>query len=76
MFGINPDTYKVVVWVMSQFPGFLNKWWLYRKTQAVIPYAFDSLVIEIRKTSLLPIIIEDAITDMILITQGSHRHAT
>jgi hypothetical protein len=52
MRGINADLYNVVVWVASQFCRPLNNWWLNRKHEAAIPYSFDSLVDEIRKTSL------------------------
>jgi cytochrome P450 len=65
MMGMNPDTYNVVVWVTSQFSGALNSWWLNRKTQATISDTFDSLITKIRKTSMLPNIIHDAITDML-----------
>jgi hypothetical protein len=54
MLGINPDTYKVIVWYASQFSGFLKTWWLNRKTRAAIPDTFDSVITKIRKMSLLP----------------------
>jgi hypothetical protein len=76
MRSTNPDTYNVVVWVTSQFSGPLNSWWLNRKTHAAIPHTFDSFVIEIRKTSVLPNTKDNSITDMLLLTQGSRTYAT
>jgi hypothetical protein len=54
MLGINADSYNVVVWVTPQFSGPLNIWWLNRKEQTTIPDSFDTLVEEIRMTSMLP----------------------
>jgi hypothetical protein len=47
-----------------------------RKTKEAILYTFDSWVTKIRKTSLMPNIRDDAITDMLLLTQGSRTYAT
>jgi hypothetical protein len=57
------------------FFGHMNSLWLYRKHHASIPDTFDSLVTEIRKTSLLPNIRDDAINAMIGLTQGSVSYA-
>jgi topoisomerase IA-like protein len=65
MLGINPDSYNAVVWVTSQFFGPLNSRWLNRKQRDPIPDTFDSLVRDIRKTSLLPNIRDDAIYAML-----------
>jgi hypothetical protein len=74
MLRINPDTHNVVVWVTYQFSGPLNSWWL-TVTHAAIPNTSDPFVAEIRKTSLLPNIRNDEITDMLLLTQGSRTYA-
>jgi hypothetical protein len=71
MLGINVDQYKAAVWVASQFYRPLDSWWLNRRQHASIPNTSESLVIEIRKTSLLPIIRDDAINAMLVLTQGS-----
>jgi hypothetical protein len=67
MLGINADSYNAVVWVTSWFYGSLSSWWL-NKQQALIPNTFDSLVTEIRKTSLLPNIRDDAINVLLGLT--------
>jgi hypothetical protein len=54
MLRIAAGHYDAVVWVAPQFSGPLNILWLNRKQQAAILYSFDSLVEELRKTSLLP----------------------
>jgi hypothetical protein len=46
----------------------LNMWWLNRKHQAAIPSTFDMLVEELRKTSMLPNIQDDAINALLSIT--------
>jgi cytochrome P450 len=69
--GTNLDSYGVVVWVTSQFSGALNSWWLNRKQQAAISDTFDPLITQIRTTSLLPNIRDDAITTLIQLTEGS-----
>jgi hypothetical protein len=56
---------------MSQFSGPLNGWWLNRKTQAAIPSTYDLLVAELRKTTFLPNIQDDAINALLNLTQGS-----
>jgi hypothetical protein len=61
MLGINTDSYNSVVWVTSPFSRPLHIWWLNRKHHAAIQDSFDNLVEEIRKTSLLPNIRDDAI---------------
>jgi hypothetical protein len=43
----------------------LNNWRLNRKQQAFIQDTFDSFVTEIRKTSLLPNIRDDAVNAML-----------
>jgi hypothetical protein len=51
------------------FFGPLNIWWLNRKHQAAILATFDLRVEELRKTSLLPNIQDDAINALLSITQ-------
>jgi hypothetical protein len=75
MLGIKPDSYNAVVWVTSQFFGPLNSWWLNRKQRDSIPDMFDSLVTDIRKTSVLPNIRDDAINAMLGLAQGSLGYA-
>jgi hypothetical protein len=75
MLGINADSYNVVVWVASQFYGPLNRWWLNHKEQYAITDSFDTLVEEIRKTSLLPNIRDDAIKAMLGLTRGNLSYA-
>jgi hypothetical protein len=75
LLGITVDSYDAVIWVTSQFPGPLNSWWLNRKQQAAIPATFDLLVEELRKTSLLPDIQDDAINALIGITQANMSYA-
>jgi hypothetical protein len=69
--GITADSYDSVIWVTSQFSGHLNGWWLNRKVQAAIPSTFDLLVAELRKTTFLPNIQDDAINALLNLTQGS-----
>jgi hypothetical protein len=61
MLGITPDSYDSVIWVTSQFSGHLNGWWLNRKTQAAIPSTYNELVTELRNSTFLPNIKDDAI---------------
>jgi hypothetical protein len=49
----------------------MNGWWLNRKQQAAIPSTFDLLVAEVRKTSLLPNIEDDAINVLQSLAQES-----
>jgi hypothetical protein len=55
--------------------GPLSNWWLNRKQPVVIPDSFDSLVEELRKTSLLPNIRDDAINALLGVTQGNMSYA-
>ena len=71
MLGISPDTYDSVIWVTSQFSGHLNGWWLNRKTQPPIPATYDELVTELRKTTFLPNIQDDAINALLSFTQSN-----
>jgi hypothetical protein len=71
MLEINDDSYNVVVWVASMLFGPLNNWWLNRKQQSTIPDSFNTLVEEIRKTSMLPNIRDDAIDAVLGLTQGN-----
>jgi hypothetical protein len=71
LLGITADSYDSVVWVTSQFSGPLNGWWLNRKNQAAIPSTYDLLVEELRKTTFLPNVQDDAINAMLNLTQGS-----
>jgi hypothetical protein len=71
LLGITADSYDSVIWVTSQFSGHLNGWWLNRKVQAAFPSTFDPLVAELRKTTFLPNIQDDAINAMLNLTQGS-----
>jgi hypothetical protein len=48
----------------------MNIWRLHRKQQSTTPYTFDSLVIEIRKTSLVHSILDESITTLIQLTKG------
>jgi hypothetical protein len=76
MMGIDLDTYTVVVWVESESSVALNSWLLNRKTQTDIIVTFESLATKIRETSMLPNIrANDAITDMLLLRQGSQTYA-
>jgi hypothetical protein len=75
LLGIAADSYDSVVWVTSQFIGHLNGWWLNRKVQAAIPSTFDLLVAELRKTTFLPNIQDDAINAMLNLTQGGMSYA-
>jgi hypothetical protein len=69
MLGINPKLYNVVVWVTSQFSCAQNCWWFNRNHHALaILDTLDSLVAEIRNTSLLPNIRDDAITALLQLT--------
>jgi hypothetical protein len=69
MLGITADTYDSVIWVTSQFSRHLNGWWLNRKTQAAIPSTYDLLVAELRKTTFLPNIQDEAINALLNLTQ-------
>jgi cytochrome P450 len=68
MLGISAYSYDAVTWVTSQFSGSMNTWWLNRIQRATIPESFDSLVEELRKTSLMPNIRDDAMNAMLEIT--------
>jgi hypothetical protein len=67
----NAYLYDSVIWVTSQFSGPLNGWWLNRKNQAPIASTYDLLVEELRKTTFLPNIHDDAIKALLNLTQGS-----
>jgi hypothetical protein len=75
LLGITVDSYDSVIWVTSQFSGPLNGRWLNWKQHAAIPATFDLLVAELRKTSMLPNIQDDAINALLSLTQGSMRYA-
>jgi hypothetical protein len=62
---------------MSYFTVFipLNGWWLYRKQQGAISATFDLLVAELRKTSMLSNIQDDAINALLSLTKGSMSYA-
>jgi hypothetical protein len=68
MLGITADSYDSVIWVTSHFSGHLNGWWLNRKTQAPIPSTY---VAELRKTTFLPNIQDDAINALLNLTQSN-----
>jgi hypothetical protein len=70
LLGITADSYDSVIWVTSQFSGSLNGWWLNRKNQAAIPCTYYVLVEELRKTTFLPNIQDDAINALLNLTQG------
>jgi hypothetical protein len=71
LLGITADSYDSVIWVTSQFSGHLNGWWLNRKVQAAIPSTYDQLVAELRKTTFLPNIQDDAINALLNLTQSN-----
>jgi hypothetical protein len=75
LLGITADFYDSVIWVTSQFFGPLNGWWLNRKQHASILATFDLLVAELRKTSMLLNIQDDAINTLLSLTQGSMSYA-
>jgi hypothetical protein len=75
MLEIIADSYDAVTWVTSKFFGPLSSWWLNRKHHAATPTSFDSLVEELRKTSLLPKIRDDAINALLGITQSNMSNA-
>jgi hypothetical protein len=75
LLGITADSYDSVIWVTSQFSRALNGWWLNRKNQAVIPSTYDLLVAELRKTTFLPNIQDDAINALLNLTQGIMSYA-
>jgi hypothetical protein len=72
---ITADSHDSVIRVTSQFFGHLKGWWLNRKVQAAIPSTFDLLVAELRKTTFLPNIHDDAINAVLNLTQGSMSYA-
>jgi hypothetical protein len=53
----------------------MNGWWLNRKVQAAISSTFDMLVAELRKTTFLPNIQDDAINALLGLTQGNMSYA-
>jgi hypothetical protein len=71
LLGITADSYDSVIWVTSQFSGHLNGWWLNRKNQATIPSTYDMLVAELRKSTFLPNIQDDAINALLNLTQSN-----
>jgi hypothetical protein len=75
LLGITADSYESVIWVTSQFFGHLNGWWLIRKVQAAIPSTVDMLVAELRKTTFLRNIQDDANNAPLNLTQGSISYA-
>jgi hypothetical protein len=71
LLGITADSYDSFIWVTAQFSGHLNGWWLNRKNQAAIPSTYDMLVAELRKTTFLPNIQDDAINALLNLTQSN-----
>jgi hypothetical protein len=71
MLGITADSYDSVIWVTSQFSRYLNGWWLNRKTQTATPSTYDLLVAELRKTTFLPNIQDDAINALLNLTHNN-----
>jgi hypothetical protein len=75
LLGITADSYESVIWVTSQFFGPRNGLWLNRKVRASIPTTFDLLVAELRKTSMLPNIQDDAINALLSFAEGNMSYA-
>jgi hypothetical protein len=75
MLGVSAYSYDAVVWVIAQFFGPLKSWWLNRKQHAAIADSLDSLVEELRKTSMLPNIRDDAMNTLHGITQSNMTYA-
>jgi hypothetical protein len=75
LLGTTADSYDSVISVTSLFSGHLNGWWLNRKVQVAIPSTCDLLVGELRKTTFLPNIHDDAINALLNLTQGSMSYA-
>jgi hypothetical protein len=75
MLGIYADSYNDVLWVSSQVFEPLNCWLLNLNQHASILDYVDSLVAEIRKTSLLPNIRDYATNAMFGLTEGSLSYA-
>jgi hypothetical protein len=71
MLGITADSYDSVIWVTSQFSGHMNGRWLNRKNQAAIPSTDDLLVADLRKTTFLPNIQDDAINALLNLTHSN-----
>jgi hypothetical protein len=71
MLGIAADSYDAVFWVTSQFSGLLGGWWLNRKDRPPIPSTYNELVAEIRKSTFLPNIQDDAINALLSFTQSN-----
>jgi hypothetical protein len=65
-----------VAWVTSHFCRPLNIMWINRKHHAATQDSFDSVVVEIRKPSLLLNIRDSAINNMLGLTQGNTSYAT
>jgi 8-oxo-dGTP pyrophosphatase MutT (NUDIX family) len=74
LLGIAADSYNSVIWVTSQFSRHLNGWWLNRKDQDAIPSTFDLLVVELRKTTFLPNIQDDAINALLTTQPYARQH--
>jgi hypothetical protein len=72
MLGINADSCNAL---SSHFFGPLNILWLNHKHEVAIQNSFDTMVKEIRKTSLLPNIWDDAINAMLGLKQGNLSYA-
>jgi hypothetical protein len=72
---ITAHSYDAVIWVTSHFSEPVNNWWLNRTQHAAILASFDSLVVELRKTSLLPNIQDGAINALLGITHGNMSYA-
>jgi hypothetical protein len=71
LLGITADSYNSVIWVTSQFSRHLNGWWLNQKVQAAIPSTYDQLVAELRKTTFLLDIQDDAINALLNLTKSN-----
>jgi hypothetical protein len=75
LLGIKAVSYDSVILITSQFSGPQNGWWLNLKQHASILAAVDLLVAELRKTSMLPNIQDDAINALPSLTQGGMSYA-
>jgi hypothetical protein len=71
MLGITANSYDAVFWVTSQFSGHLGGWWLNRKNQPPIPSTYNELVEELRKSTFLPNIQDDAINALMNFMQSN-----
>jgi hypothetical protein len=75
MLGLDYDTYttRSYIWVTYQFGGQVLNSWLNAKTRGQVPRTFATLVEALKKKTLLPNILDNAINSLMALNQAGKK---